>query len=166
MKPNIFIPLFTLLSLVGMTQHGFTKSASAPQPKDTKHATIAFNKPFHSRQARTEDRRRWQLASRGLIRQASYMDMEATAYDPGPISCGPYANGYTATGLRAGRGIVAVDPRVIPLGTRVYVEGYGFAVAADIGSAIKGNRIDLGYPTYREALQFGRHPVRVYLLPR
>lgn len=107
------------------------------------------------------------MSSRGSqIAESSYMDMEATAYDPGPISCGPHATGHTSVGLHAGYGIVAVDPRVIPLGTRLYVEGYGFAVAADIGSAIKGNRIDLGYPTYRSALQFGRHKVRVYLLSR
>jgi len=90
--------------------------------------------------------------------------LEATAYDPGPRSCGKYASGYTATGLRAGRGVVAVDPRVIPLGTRLYVDGYGLATAGDVGGAIKGYRIDLGYNTYREALRFGRHKVVVYIL--
>jgi 3D (Asp-Asp-Asp) domain-containing protein len=90
--------------------------------------------------------------------------MEATAYDPGPRSCGKYADGYTATGAKATKGVVAVDDRVIPMGTRMYIPGYGFAVAADRGSAIKGNRIDLCYDTYREAIQFGRHQVKVYLL--
>ena len=44
------------------------------------------------------------------------------------------------------RGVVAVDPKVIPLGTRLYIPGYGFAVAADTGGGIKGNMVDLGYP--------------------
>ena len=79
--------------------------------------------------------------------------MTATAYDPGPRSCGRYADGYTATGVKAERGVVAVDDRVIPMGARLYIPGYGFAVAADRGSAIKGRRIDLCFPTYWEARQ-------------
>jgi 3D (Asp-Asp-Asp) domain-containing protein len=55
------------------------------------------------------------------------------------------AYGVTATGVQVTRGIVAVDPTVIPLGSRLYVPGYGFAVAADTGGAVKGNIIDLGY---------------------
>jgi 3D (Asp-Asp-Asp) domain-containing protein len=94
----------------------------------------------------------------------SCLIMEATAYDPGPISCGKYADGYTAIGMKAEKGVVAVDPRVIPLRTRLYVEGYGLAIAADTGGAIKGNRIDLCFPTYREALRYGRRTVKVYLL--
>lgn len=90
--------------------------------------------------------------------------MTATAYDPGPRSCGRHADGYTATGVKAKKGVVAVDDRVIPMGSRLYVPGYGFAVAADRGSAIKGMRIDLCFPTYREALAFGRRKVKVYLL--
>ncbi len=90
--------------------------------------------------------------------------MEATAYDPGPRSCGRFADGYTATGVKAEKGVVAVDDRVIPMGTRLYIPGYGFAVAADRGSAIKGKRIDLCFATYEEALRFGRQRVKVYLL--
>lgn len=90
--------------------------------------------------------------------------MEATAYDPGPKSCGKWASGYTATGAKAEKGIVAVDDRVIPMGTRMYIPGYGFGVAADRGGAIKGMRIDLCYPTYEEARQWGRKHVKVYLL--
>jgi 3D (Asp-Asp-Asp) domain-containing protein len=90
--------------------------------------------------------------------------MTATAYDPGPRSCGRYADGYTATGAKAQKGVVAVDDRVIPMGARLYIPGYGFAVAADRGSAIKGMKIDLCYNTYSEAIQFGRRKVKVYLL--
>lgn len=91
-------------------------------------------------------------------------EMVATGYEPGPISTGEWSDGLTFTGLRAQRGIIAVDPTVIPLGTRLYVEGYGLGVAADIGGAIKGNRIDLCFDTYEEAIQWGRRTVKVYIL--
>ncbi|HOS43336.1 MAG TPA: 3D domain-containing protein [Armatimonadota bacterium] len=92
------------------------------------------------------------------------LTMVSTAYDPGPASCGRHANGYTAIGLRATRGVVAVDPKVIPLGSRVYVEGYGAAIAGDTGGAIKGNRIDVCFPTRAEALRWGRRTVTVVVL--
>ncbi len=92
----------------------------------------------------------------------------ATAYDPGPVSTGKSpghpAYGITATGMRAGRGVVAVDPRVIPFYTRLYVPDYGYAVAGDTGRAIKGNRIDVGFPTYDEAVRWGRRSLTVYIL--
>ena len=74
------------------------------------------------------------------------------------------AAGYTATGYRAGHGIVAVDPHVIPLGTKLYIPGYGFAIAGDTGGAIVGNRIDLGFNSISDAMQFGRRTVKVYTL--
>ncbi|UCH35344.1 MAG: DUF348 domain-containing protein [Armatimonadota bacterium] len=100
------------------------------------------------------------LPSRG----GEVLHMEATGYDPGPRSCGRYASGRTAIGLKAGKGVVAVDPRVIPLGTKLYVDGYGECVAGDVGRAIKGRRIDLGFDTYREALSWGRRMVKVRIL--
>jgi 3D (Asp-Asp-Asp) domain-containing protein len=66
--------------------------------------------------------------------------------------------------MRAGYGVVAVDPRHIPLGSRLYIEGYGFAIAGDTGGAIKGHRIDLGYGNYRAARSFGRKKVTVHVL--
>lgn len=90
--------------------------------------------------------------------------MTATAYDPGPRSCGRFASGWTAVGMRAGKGVVAVDPSVIPLGTKLYIEGYGYAVAGDVGRAIRGRRIDLGFDTYGQAIAFGRRTVRVYVV--
>lgn len=88
----------------------------------------------------------------------------ATAYEPSAVSCGIYADGFTAIGLKAGPGIIAVDPKVIPLRSKVYVEGYGYAIAGDVGGAIKGNRIDVCFNTVREALNFGRRRVRIYIL--
>ncbi len=75
-----------------------------------------------------------------------------------------WSNGRTALGLPARFGIAAVDPRVIPLGSRLYVEGYGPALAADTGSAIIGNRIDLCFDHSWEAIDWGVRPLTVYLL--
>jgi uncharacterized protein YabE (DUF348 family) len=105
------------------------------------------------------------VTSRGSYRYVEVKTMNASAYSPGPESCGKYAtSGRTYTGKKAGFGIVAVDRRVIPLGKMLYIEGYGKAEAADIGGAIKGNRIDLCFETYREAVMFGRRKVKVYVL--
>ncbi|MGI6610281.1 MAG: G5 domain-containing protein [Limnochordia bacterium] len=102
-------------------------------------------------------------ASSGKLLQ--YTDMKellATAYTPLDGS----GAGITYTGIKATKGVVAVDPRVIPLGSRLYIPGYGEALAADTGSAIKGLRIDLCYESRREALQFGRRVVKVYILAK
>jgi len=69
--------------------------------------------------------------------------------------------GHTASGLPVGHGVVAVDPTVIPLGTRMIVPGYGAAVAADVGSAVQGLLIDLWFPTLAEAQAWGRRKVTI-----
>lgn len=84
------------------------------------------------------------------------MTFEATAYT--------YTGHNTATGQPPRVGLVAVDPRVIPLGTKMYVEGYGFAVAADTGGAIKGRIVDVFFETVRECLVWGRRKVKIYIL--
>lgn len=86
--------------------------------------------------------------------------MEATAY----TAADPGNSGITANGHRLTRGLVSVDPSVIPLGTRLYIEGYGEAIADDTGGAIVGNRIDLGMDSRDEALDFGRQDVVVHIL--
>lgn len=77
-------------------------------------------------------------------------------------------SGVTATGfdLRANPNakIIAVDPRVIPLGTKVYVEGYGYAVASDTGGAIKGHKIDVFFPSKAEAFRWGVRKVKIKIL--
>ena len=72
--------------------------------------------------------------------------------------------GHTASGLPVGHGVVAVDPSVIPLGTRMFVPGYGTAVAADVGTAVKGAIIDLWFPTLAQAQAWGRQTVTITLL--
>jgi resuscitation-promoting factor RpfB len=104
------------------------------------------------------------LAQRGIqgtLRLASSaLSMVATAYT---ASCGG-CSGVTASGRPAGHGVVAVDPRVIPLGTRMYIPGYGHAVAGDTGGSIHGHRIDLGFDSSAQAYRFGRRSVTVYLI--
>jgi len=102
--------------------------------------------------------------SRGFFHRGKVLTMSATGYDPSPATIGPGATGRTATGRRAGYGCVAVDPSIIPLGTLVFVEGYGFALACDKGSAIRGNRIDLCFTSRSQALRFGRKSVKVHVL--
>jgi 3D (Asp-Asp-Asp) domain-containing protein len=72
----------------------------------------------------------------------------------------------TYLGFKLRRGLVAVDPKVIPLRTRLYVKGYGYAYAADTGSAIKGNRIDLAVKGKKEEAQFNRKKITVYILEK
>ncbi|HHW57462.1 MAG TPA: DUF348 domain-containing protein [Clostridia bacterium] len=107
--------------------------------------------------------------SRGeIVRYKEVKTMIATAYDSSEDSTGKKPGdpdyGITATGMKATRGVIAVDPRVIPLGTRLYVEGYGFGIAADTGGAIKGNIIDVYFPTHEEVQKWGKRYVKVYIL--
>ena len=92
--------------------------------------------------------------------------MEATAYYPGPNNFGGGVGPKTAIGMLARQGVVAVDPSVIPLGTHLHIEGYGNAVAGDTGGAIHGNKVDLCFNTYLEAMRFGRRTVKVHILGR
>lgn len=94
----------------------------------------------------------------GQIKQV--LTMEATAYLPTDGG----GDGITASGVQAKHGVVAVDPNVIPLGTKLYIPGYGEALAADTGGDIVGARIDVVMEDYGEAMQFGRRTVEVYVL--
>ena len=69
--------------------------------------------------------------------------------------------GRTSTGIPTAPGVVAVDPSVIPLGTRLMIPGYGVGIAADTGGAVQGNTIDVWFPTAAQALQWGRRTVTV-----
>ena len=69
--------------------------------------------------------------------------------------------GKTALGVPVRKGVVAVDPKVIPLGTKLHVPGYGAALAADVGYAIKGRIIDLWFPSTSQARAWGRQTVTI-----
>ncbi|MDM5330085.1 LysM peptidoglycan-binding and 3D domain-containing protein [Neobacillus sp. CF12] len=90
--------------------------------------------------------------------------VEATAYTASCEGC----SGITATGINLienpNQKVISVDPSVIPLGSRVYVEGYGEAIAGDTGGAIKGNKIDVFIPSKQDAINFGRKQLKVTIL--
>lgn len=109
-----------------------------------------------------------------VLEYIEVMQLEATAYCPCYKCCGKYPGNkwynITATGTVGKVGVIAVDPRVIPLGTQVYIEGlggaqnYGFGSAEDTGGAIKGQIIDLYFNTHKETVNWGRQQVKVYIL--
>ncbi|MDC3414823.1 LysM peptidoglycan-binding and 3D domain-containing protein [Terrihalobacillus insolitus] len=92
------------------------------------------------------------------------LTVTATAYTAECEGC----SGITKTGINLNNDrdakVIAVDPEVIPLGTKVYVEGYGEAIAGDVGSAIVGNRIDINVPTKEQAYDWGVRKVKVTIL--
>lgn len=101
---------------------------------------------------------RKQPSSGGTIAGRAYskvLTVTSTAYTNDSI---------TYTGVKPRRGTVAVDPSVIPLGTRLYIPGYGFGIAQDTGGAIKGNKIDVFVNSYDEAYRWGIRTVKVYIL--
>lgn len=115
------------------------------------------------------------VSSRGdRFRYSNVLEMRATAYTASYECTGKRPGdpgfGITYTGVPVRPGIVAVDPKVIPLGSRLYIEGigdvpdYGYALAADIGSAVKGNTIDLYKESMDEVKKWGVRKVRVYIL--
>ncbi|WP_214749822.1 3D domain-containing protein [Exiguobacterium sp. s189] len=105
---------------------------------------------------------------------AKQLLVEATAYTNNPEDTVTYdgrvltRSGYdvTDTILFEGMRIIAVDPAIIPLGTRVYVEGIGMAIALDTGSAIKGQKIDIMMNELEEAVTFGRKPLTIWVIPK
>lgn len=86
---------------------------------------------------------------------------EATAYCSCVKCCGK-DDGITKSGVKVHKGTLAVDPRVIPMGSKVYIEGMGWFIAEDTGN-FSGNRIDIYMETHEKALQFGRQKVNVIL---
>ena len=86
--------------------------------------------------------------------------VEATAYS----SAEPGMSAYTALGTVCQHGVIATDPSVIPLGTKVFIPGYGYAVAEDTGGAIVGHKIDVAFDTVAECFEFGRQIIDIYIV--
>ena len=99
-------------------------------------------------------------ATTGIPGCARVVRVEATAYS----SMEPGMSAYTATGTLCRYGVIATDPSFIPLGTRVYIPGYGYAVAEDTGGAIIGNKIDVAFDSVGECYEFGRQWIDLYIL--
>jgi len=99
-----------------------------------------------------------------ILNYSRVIDGKATAYN-----CPGYV-GHTASGTIAEVGKVAVDPKVIPLGSKLYVVSqdgqyvYGYCIAEDTGGLIKGNKVDLYFSTWDECIQFGYRPVTIYVV--
>jgi uncharacterized protein YabE (DUF348 family) len=104
------------------------------------------------------------LSSRGQRSSSKEFYVYATAYTSTCEGC----SGVTKTGINLitnpNAKVIAVDPSVIPLGSKVWVEGYGYAIAADTGGDIKGYRIDLFVPNEKQALQYGKKKVKIRIL--
>ena len=103
--------------------------------------------------------------------EPAWIEVEATAYCPCEKCCGKWAltrpNGivYTASGAVAQEGVtIAADWSVLPVGTVIYIEGYGTRTVQDKGAAVKGNAIDVYFESHDEALVFGRQTVLVYVM--
>ncbi len=97
------------------------------------------------------------------VKAASYKEItvKATAYTASCKNC----SGITATGLNLKKNpnlkVISVDPKVIPLGSKVFVPGYGEAIAGDKGSSVKGNKIDVFIPSQKQAIQWGNKTVKI-----
>jgi 3D (Asp-Asp-Asp) domain-containing protein len=112
----------------------------------------------------------------GVIRYRKVLKMRATAYSSSFEDCGKHPDhpeyGITFTGMKVAKGVVAVDPRVIPLGSRLYVEiagntpDYGFAIAADTGGLVKGDIIDLYFDQKETVSKWGVKSAKVYILDK
>ena len=136
--------------------------------KESKKKVVAIgtkeSQPVRTASASSSSSSEATTVSRGNSSSSRTLYMHATAYTANCTGC----SGITATGINLkanpGMKVIAVDPNVIPLGSRVWVEGYGYAVAGDTGGAINGNRIDLFVPSKSQALSFGRRNVQVKIL--
>ncbi|WP_017729524.1 G5 and 3D domain-containing protein [Halalkalibacterium ligniniphilum] len=117
-----------------------------------------------TRPAATNVSRSASAASSSSTPSGRTLSVTATAYTANCAGC----SGITATGINLNNNrhakVIAVDPSVIPLGTRVHVEGYGTAIAGDTGGAIRGHKIDLHMPTKAEAQRWGRRTVKITIL--
>jgi 3D (Asp-Asp-Asp) domain-containing protein len=135
-------------------------------------AALARQRRLNSRQIRALDHRARQVVAKAKAVQAQ-AGAPASSIAPPSVtdgvrtltvtSTGYSMPGRTATGLPVGFGVVAVDPAVIALGTRLSIPGYGEGVAADTGGAVQGMTIDLWFPTLAQALAWGRRTVTITL---
>jgi len=140
MMKNIIVVTFTLFFVLM-----FSTELSYSQRVNKQHNQLIENKPI----ALVEESINFNIIKKEENNN-HIMIMEASA--------------YTKSGTQVSRGTVSVDPRIIPLKTRLYIEDYGEAIALDTGGAIKGNRIDLYMDTKKEALEFGRRDVKVIII--
>lgn len=130
-------------------------------------ASLARQRRLTARQLTTLDSHARRVVHRAeAIQRRSPAPPAPVTATPGTITVtatGYSLGGHTSTGLPVGYGVVAVDPGVIPLGTRLSIPGYGEGVAADTGGAVSGYAIDLWFPSLADALAWGRRTVTISL---
>jgi 3D (Asp-Asp-Asp) domain-containing protein len=157
---------------LAVEEHRLAVALAAAQQGEQKLAAAAAARLAYVSSLRSRERlRATQVQSVEAAAHAAQKKSEQLQSTPAPPPAGKRQltvsatcydlPGTTATGMPVGRGVVAVDPSVIPLGSRLYIPGYGNGVAADIGGGIKGNIIDLWYPTYSECAAWGRRTVTI-----
>ncbi|MGM0750832.1 MAG: LysM peptidoglycan-binding domain-containing protein [Bacillota bacterium] len=142
-----------------------SEQAAAPAPEETAEvapeAEAPEAEPAEAQPAEEEPAAEEPASQEEAVKEIT---VEATAYTASCEGC----SGTTATGVNLLENpdakVIAVDPNVIPLGSKVYVEGYGYATAEDTGGAIKGNRIDVFIPSKDQAVDWGRKSVNVKIL--
>jgi 3D (Asp-Asp-Asp) domain-containing protein len=133
-------------------------------------ASLERQRRLTERQVATLEARARRVVEHAQVVEAKAAAARAAA-EPAPAapgtltvtSTGYSLAGQTSTGMPVGPGVVAVDPSVIPLGTRISIPGYGEGVAADTGSGVQGNAIDIWFPTMADALAWGRRTVTISL---
>lgn len=133
-------------------------------PKEKETAEVKKETTKAPAKTKTAEKKESKTAANQEKPEGKTISVSATAYTAGCDGC----SGVTYTGVDLKKNpnakVIAVDPNVIPLGTEVYVEGYGYATAADIGGAIKGNKIDVHVPNKKEALSWGVRTVNVTIV--
>lgn len=158
------------ITYFGRTAYIAAKNTTKESPEDrdkrlAKERKIQAQKLAEKRKKELEERakqEKQQAQSSPKNVSGRTITMRSTAYTSDPAENGGYST--TAMGTAIRYGVAAVDPRVIPLGTRLYIEGYGYARAEDTGGAIKGNRIDLVFGSKSQSNNWGRRTVRVTIL--
>lgn len=154
------------ITYFGRTAYIQAKNTTKESPKDrdirlAKERKIQAQKLLEKRKKEQEEiEKQAQSAPKNVSGRT--ITMRSTAYTSDPSENGGYST--TAMGTAIRYGVAAVDPNVIPLGTRLYIEGYGYARAEDTGGAIKGNKIDLVFGSKAQSNRWGRRTVRVTIL--
>ncbi|WP_060790337.1 3D domain-containing protein [Finegoldia magna] len=154
------------ITYFGRTAYIQAKNTTKESPKDrdarlAKERKIQAQKLAEKRKKEQEEKEK-QAQSAPKNVSGRTITMRSTAYTSDPSENGGYST--TAMGTAIRYGVAAVDPNVIPLGTRLYIEGYGYARAEDTGGAIKGNKIDLVFGSKSQSNNWGRRTVRVTIL--
>lgn len=170
-KPLVFLMTVCALALWGWLVVSWVAPAGNPVPEYWNHPPEKVLSQSHMSVAKSDSIGKPIEEEQNAVQETveasnDVLVMEATAYthaDPNGCINGT-GDGITATGYPVRKGVVAVDPAIIPLGTELYIEGYGNATALDTGGAIRGQRIDVFFESPSRAMEWGRRKVEVEII--